>query len=137
MEQPQTFFTIYRFHHYSQPLKTVPEVIFNTLQTGFGNFDVFCLNAKGEVLGLYQSVVALGKLIVEHFCVFGTDAVKIVCLRLDGNAAFVVLGIGGHIEEGKLKSHRAVKVVEEIAPTLKNGGLVLILCKLIINIVKA
>ena len=74
---------------------------------------------------------------MEHFCVFGTDAVKIVCLRLDGNTAFVVLGIGGHIEEGKLKPHRTVKIVEKIAPTLKDGGLVLILSKLIVNIMKA
>ena len=36
-----------------------------------------------------------------------------------------------------LHIHACVKVVEEIAPVFKNGGLIVCLCKLIVNVLKS
>ena len=40
------------------------------------------------------------------------------------------------IDERKLHAHARVKVVEEIAPVFKNGGLIVCLCKLIIDVLE-
>ena len=40
-------------------------------------------------------------------------------------------------DERKLHAHARVKVVEEIAPVFKNGGLIVCLCKLIVNVLKS
>ena len=71
---------------------------------------------------------------MQHIGIFCSDTVKIICLRGDINAFFIVLCIGCGVKECKLKLDSAVKVVEEITPTLKYGGLVLVLCNLIIDV---
>lgn len=73
---------------------------------------------------------------MQHFCVFCSDTVKIICLWSDENAFFIVLCVGCGIKECELKFDSAVKVVEEVAPTFKDGGLVLVLCNLIIDVTK-
>ena len=40
------------------------------------------------------------------------------------------------IDERKLHAHARVKVIEEIAPVFKNGGLIVSLCKLIIDVLE-
>lgn len=40
------------------------------------------------------------------------------------------------IDERELYTHACVKVVEKIAPVFKNGGLVVCLCKLIVDVLK-
>jgi len=73
---------------------------------------------------------------VQHLGVLGTDTVKLICLWSDEHAFFVVFGVGCGVEECELKFDGAVEVVEEVAPTFKDGGLVLVLCNLIIDVTK-
>ena len=46
------------------------------------------------------------------------------------------LGVGGHVDEGKFKVDRAVKEVEKAAPFLENGGLVLLQCQLVVDVLE-
>ena len=40
------------------------------------------------------------------------------------------------VDKGELEADRAVKVIEEVAPVLKDGALVLVLCKLVVDVIK-
>ena len=55
------------------------------------------------------------------FCLMGLGCLLLLCALID---------------ERKLHIHACVKVVEKIAPVFKNGGLIVCLCKLIVNIFK-
>ena len=71
---------------------------------------------------------------MQHLGIFCSDTVKVICLRGDEDAFFIVLCVGCGVEECKLKFNSAVKVIEKIAPTFKDGGFVLVLCNLIIDV---
>ena len=45
----------------------------NTLQTGLGGFDAVCVDTKGQVFGLDETVVTSGQLILQHCGVFLAD----------------------------------------------------------------
>ena len=90
--------------------------------------------SEGQVFRLGQAVVALGQLGFQHLTVLGPDVVEAVLLRRDADAALETLGIGGHVDEGKLEMHRAVKEVEKAAPLLENGGLVLLQGQLVVDV---
>ena len=85
---------------------------------------------------LHQSVVALCKLIFQHIRIFAADRIKSVVLRRDMDSTFGFAAAPTLIDERKLHLYACVKVVEEIAPVFKNGGLIVCLCKLIVNIFK-
>ena len=57
-------------------------------------------------------------------------------LRLDLNNLVVLAHVAFVVDERQLKADAGIEVVEEVAPVLKNGGLVVCLCKLIVNIFK-
>ena len=82
---------------------------------------------NGEILGLNEAVVAAGKLILQHTGVLGADAVKLVPQGGMEMLRAKVSCEDREVHKGKLELHGAVKVVQEIAPRLKDGGLVLIL----------
>ena len=71
---------------------------------------------------------------MQHFRVLGPDAVKFIALGRDVDAVRIAVPAGGQVEEGKLKADGAVEVVEEVAPALKDGGFILILRKLVVNV---
>ena len=73
---------------------------------------------------------------MQHLGIFCSDTVKVICLWGYEYAFFIFLCICRSIEECELKFDGAVKVVKEIAPTFKDGGLVLVLCNLIIDVAK-
>ena len=54
----------------------------------------------------------------------------------NGNALFKVGHIRCHVLKGQLKVDRTVKKVKEGTPFLKNLGLVLLLCKLVVDILE-
>src|SRR5699024_4874876 len=83
-----------------------------------------------------QAVVALGQLGLQHLAVLGPDVIEAVLLRRDADAALKALGVGGHVDKGKLEMHRAVKEVEKAAPFLENGGLVLLQGQLIVDVLE-
>ena len=130
----QALKAVQRRSHNAQPLEVVQEVGFDALQTGLGGAEVVGLNAEREILGLNEAVVAAGKLILQHTGVLGADAVKLVPAGRNGNAPCKGFLRSREVHKGKLELHGAVKVVQEIAPRLKDGGLVLILRELVVDV---
>ena len=85
---------------------------------------------------LYKPVVPFGELIFQHTRVLAADRVESVVLRGYVNGFFRFLPLCALIDKGKLYAHACVKVVEEVAPVFKNGGLIVAACKLIVYILK-
>ena len=71
---------------------------------------------------------------MQHFRVFGPDAVKFIALGRDIDAVRIAVPAGSQIEEGKLKADRAVEVVEKVTPAFKDGGFIFILRELVVNV---
>ena len=71
---------------------------------------------------------------MQHFRVLSPDAVKFIALGRDIDAVRIAVPAGGQVEEGKLKADGAVEVVEEVAPAFKDGGFILVLRKLVVNV---
>ncbi len=97
---------------------------------------VIGFNSKGNVFVLYKPVVAFDKLIFQHIRILGADRVKSVLLCGDIDCFFMPVPAASLIDERKLHDNDCVKVVEEIAPVFKNGGLIVSLCKLIIDVLE-
>jgi len=116
--------------------EVVGNVDLNTVQPGLGRFQVVRLNAEGQVLGFDEAVVAFGKLVPEHFRIFRAQAVESATLRRDSNAFRKAVPRRGEIQERELKLDGAVEIVEKIAPALENGGLIFVLVKLIVDVMK-
>ena len=71
---------------------------------------------------------------MQHFRVLSPDAVKFIALGRDVDAVRIAVPAGSQVEKGKLKADGAVEVVEEVAPAFKDGGFILVLRKLVVNI---
>ena len=140
MEHPvhhaQTLHAVQQICRHAQTLEVIENVRFNAFQTGLCGAKRFCFYAKGEILGLNQTVIAARKLTLQHLRVFGADAVKIVAPGGNGHAPGKAVLRCGNIHEGKLKLDGAVKVVEEVAPAVKDGGFILVLVELIVDVLK-
>ena len=136
MHQLQPLPSIQRRGRNSQALEIVQQINLNALQPGLSRLEVFRLNAVGNELGLGQTIVALGQLVLEHFGIFMPHIVEPVILIRDDDALLEGFRTGGQVEEGKLKVNGCVKVVEEIAPALENAGLVIVLSQLVVDILK-
>ena len=134
VHQPQTLRTVQRLCQNAQPVKVVHQVVLDVLQPRFDLRHAVALDAVGQEFGLGQTVVALGKLLPQHLAVLGSHIVKTILLVRDADGLFKVCGIGGGIHKGQLKVDRAVEKVEKRAPFLKDGGLVLLLRQLIVDI---
>ena len=132
----QAFPPVQHLRSYSHALEVVENVRFHTLQPGLCRLDTVGVNAKGQVLGFNQPVVPPCQLVLQHSGIFLTDGVKIIPLCRDIDAAGKGIVRCHQIEEGQLKLHRTVKVVEKITPRFKDGGLVLVLAQLVIDVLK-
>ena len=104
------------------------------LQPGFNLCHAVALDAIGQKLRFGQAVVSLGKLLPQHLTVLGAHIVKAILLVRDADGLLEVCGIGGGIHKGQLKVDRAVEKVEKRAPFLKDGGFVLLLRQLVVDI---
>ena len=124
------------FRLHAQPLEVIQKVRFDALQPRLCSFQAVRLHAEGQVLGLDKPVVAPCKLVLEHFGVFGAYGVKLVPLRRDDDVPCVAVAGGGAVDKGELEFHGAVEVVEEIAPCVEDGGLVLVLVELVVDVLK-
>ena len=119
--------SVQRFRRYAQPLEVIENVGLNALQTGLGCLDAVRVNAKGEILGFDQAVVALCQLVLQHGHVLHPDTVKIIPLKGDVDGAGKGFLRCGKVQKRQLKLNRAVEVVEEIAPALEDRGFILVL----------
>ena len=127
---------VQRLRHYAQPLEVVEQVGFNPFQPGLCRPDAVRVNAEGQVFCLNQAVVPLCQLVLQHLGVLAADVVKIIPLGRDGDGPGKGFLGRGQVEEGQLEPDGAVKVVEEIAPALEDGGLILVLGQLVIDVLK-
>ena len=127
MKLGKPFLTVQCSGGYAKTLEVVEYIGLNTLQTGLGRLDAVRVNAKGEILGFDEAVVALCQLVLQHGGVLHPDAVKIVPLKGDVDGAGKDFLRCCKVQKRQLKLNRAVEVVEEIAPALEDRGFILVL----------
>ena len=125
-----------RFRPYTEGFEVVENVGFNAFELRLCRAEGVCLNAEGDVLLLDQSVVALGELALQHTGILGADVVEgvLLCRNVDALAELIQACL--LIDEGELDEDRAVEVVQKVAPCFKNGGFVLVLRKLVVDVLK-
>ena len=136
VQQAQALHAVQGLGDHAEALEVVENVRLHTLQTGLGRPQRFRLHAEGQVLGLNQAVVALGELVLQHGAVLVSEIVESVRPQRDGDAFGKAVLCGGQVQKRELKANGAVEVVEEIAPRFKDGGLVLVLIELIVDVLK-
>ena len=136
MKLRKPFFTVQRSGSYTKTLEVIKYIGLNTLQTGLGSFDAVCVDTKSQVFGLDETVVTSGQLILQHCGVFLADTVKGIPLGRDGNGVSKGLLRCRKVQKRQLEMNRAVKIIEEITPTLKDCRLIFVLGELIVDVLK-
>ena len=136
MHQAKAFLAIHGFRPHAQAFQMVEQVQFDMLQPGLGCFDVVRLDAKGQVLGALQSIVAFGHLIQKHLRVLLAHIVKAIVLGRDDDRLLKGGFAGYGVHKGKLEADAGREVIEHIAPGFKDGLLILILRQLVVDIEK-
>ena len=136
MQQAQSLHPVQGFRLHAQTAEVVEDIRLNALQSGLCGFQAVRLHAEGQVLGLNKPVVAAGKLALQHPGVLGAELVEAVALQGDGDAPGVGIPRGGEVDEGELEADGGIEIVEEVAPAVENGGLVLVLVELVVDILK-
>ena len=136
MKLKKPFFTVQRSGSYTKTLEVIKYICLNTLQTGLGGFDAVRVDTKGQIFGLDETVVTSGQLILQHCGIFFADTVKGVPLGRDGNGVSKGLLRCRKVQKRQLKMNRAVKIIEEITPTLKDCRLIFVLGELIVDVLK-
>ena len=71
----------------------------------------------------------------QHIRVFGADGIESVVLRGDRNDLLRAAAARSPVDKGKLHTNGRVKIVEKVAPVFKNGGLIVCLRKLVVDVV--
>ena len=77
----QTLCAGHGFGFDTQTLEIVEHIGLDPFQSGLRSTDAVCVDAKGKILGLDKTVVALSKLVLEHICILGAKIVESVILR--------------------------------------------------------
>ena len=121
----------------AQPFQAREQVLLDALQARFGASDVLLLDADRDVLRPDQTAVASGRLLLKHLRVLLADRVKRIPLRRNGDMLLNGFFTGGQVHKGELHMHAGRERIEDVAPALKDGGLILRLRELVIDIVKA
>ena len=134
MKHRKAFSTVHRLSKYAHNLEVAQNIGFDTFKLRLCFFQGLFFDPECDILGLDKSVIALCKLIFQHFCVFLTNIVEFVVLTVNFKLAVKLLNIGYLIEKGKLNIDGTVKIVEEVAVILENRCLILVLCKLIVYV---
>ena len=76
----QTLTAIQRMCLRPKHLKVIQHICLDTFQPWTCDLQIFRFNAKGNILGLHQTVVPLRQLIFQHSLIFLTDFIKIIIL---------------------------------------------------------
>ena len=136
VHQLEPVVTVQRLRLHAKALEVVENVDLNALQPGLRSFQIFCLHAEGNEFGFDKPVIAACKLHLQHLCVLRSELVERIRSRRDSDGLRVAVLVGSEIHKGKLEVDGAVKVIEEVAPCVKDGRLVLVLVELIIDVLK-
>ena len=121
---------------HADALEVVEQVRLHMVQPGLGLPHGRRLDAEGQVLRLGEAVVAPGELAFQHLAVLRPNAVKCVPGGRDADGLLEALRVGRHVHEGQLEVDGAVEEVEEAAPLLEDGRLVLLLGELVVDVVE-
>ena len=117
-----------------QSVKVVEQVVLNVVQTGLDLRHAFALHTKGDEFGLGQTIIALGKLLAQHLGILRTNIIEAIFLERNADALFKLGAVGCHVHKGQFKFDTGIEEVQKTAPFLENGGLVLLLRQLIVDI---
>ena len=134
MHEFQPLSTVQGLGLHTQPMKIVEQIILNMVEPGFHLTHTLALNAKGDELGLCQTIVALGKLLAQHLRVFGTNIIETIFLERNTDAFLKLGAIRCHVHKRQFKLDGAVEKIEERTPFLENRVFVLLLSKLVIDV---
>ena len=74
----------------SKYLKVIQDICLDSLQSRSGHLEVLCLNAKGNILCLHQTIISFCQLVLQHSLILLTDTVKSILLgrNIDGTLKF-------------------------------------------------
>ena len=136
MEYPEPFMAVQHLCAYAHSLEIVDDVGLDALQSGLSRIQAVCIDTEGKVFCLHQTVIASGKLVLQHLSIFVTNTVEFITLRRNRNTLSKGLLGSGQIYKGKLELYGAVKVVQEVTPTIKDLLLIFIAGKLIVDVTK-
>ena len=137
MQHFQPFIAGHRLRLHAEGFEIVENIRFDPFQLCLCSANRVSLNAKGNVFVLEKTVVAFGELILQHLGILAADVIESVILLRDTDGLLELVDIRPLVDERKLHKDCAVKVVQEITPVFKNSGLVLVLGKLVVDVVKA
>ena len=119
---------------HTQPVEVVQQIVLDVVKPGLDLCHAFALHTKGDEFGLGQTIIALGKLLAQHLGILRTNIVKTVLLVRNADALFKLGAVGCHVHKGQLKFDAGIKKVQKAAPFLENGGLILLLRQLIVDV---
>lgn len=119
---------------HTQPVKVVQQIVLDVVEPGLDLCHAFALHTKGDEFGLGQTIIALGKLLAQHLGILRTNIVKAVLLERNADAFLKLGAVRCHVHKGQLKFDAGIEKVQKTAPLLENGGLVLLLGELIIDV---
>ena len=132
MAYPEPFLTRKHLSADTEPLEVVENVRLDSFQPRLCRAHTVRVNAKGQILGFDNAVVALFLLILYDPGQLPLDALKLVCAHRDRPQGSTPQA--GQIDKGQLEGNGAVEVVEEIAPAVKDGLLVLVVRELVVDV---
>ena len=124
------------FCFHTEGFEVVENIRLNSFELGLCGPEILSLDAEGDVLALEQAVVALQELVLEHIGILLADVIELVILFRNVDRLLELADARSLVDEGELNEDGAVEVVEEVTPILENGGLVLVLGKLVVDVVK-
>jgi hypothetical protein len=119
---------------HTQPMKIIQQVILDVVEPGLDLRHAITLHTEGDELGLGQTIIALGKLLAQHLRILRTHIIETVLLERNTDALFKLGAVGCHVHKGQFKLDAGIEEVQKTAPFLENGGLILLLGKLIIDV---
>ena len=134
MHELQPLDTVQGFCLHPKPVEVIQQVILDVVEPGLDLCHALALHTKGDEFGLGQTIIALGKLLAQHLAVLRTNIIETVLLERNADALFKLGAVRCHVHEGQLKFDAGIEEIQETAPLLENGGLVLLLGKLIIDV---
>ena len=124
------------FGFHTDGFEVVENIRLNSFKLGLCGPEILRFDAEGNVLALEQAVVALQELVLEHIGILLADVVELVILFGNVDRLFELADARSLVDEGELNENGAVEIVEEVAPILKDCGLVLVLGKLVVDVVE-
>ena len=132
MENPEPLLSVQHLGADAQPFEVVEDVRFNAFQPGLCRADVVGIDTEGEILGFHNAAVALCLLLLDDFGQLPLDAFKLI--RTQRDCPGKGFPQGGQIHEGKLEFDGAVEIIEEVAPAVEDGLLVLVVRELVVDV---